>query len=114
MMIDKDTLYSSAAQACDLLKCLANPHRLMVVCHLMDGRKSVGELAELVGIGQSNASRHLSQLRLHGILATEREAQTIYYRIHSKAAQEVLGVLYSHFCSVSDHGQQKQEGKRSC
>lgn len=109
-MIDKDTLFSSAQQACNLLKCLANPHRLMVICHLMDGRKSVGELADLVGIGQSNASQHLGQLRLHGILTTEREAQTIYYSIQSEPARQVLHVLYDQFCSDKP----KSKGKRSC
>jgi len=110
-MIDKGSLFASATQACNLLKCLANPHRLMVICHLMEGRKSVGELAELVGIGQSNASQHLRQLRLHGILTTEREAQTIYYSITSEPARQVLSVLYDQFCSGKD---KKSKGKRSC
>lgn len=110
-MIDKDSLFDSAQQACNLLKCLANPHRLMIICHLMDGRKSAGELADLVGIGQSNASQHLGQLRLHGILTTTREAQTIYYSIKSEAAQQVLQVLYSHFCSDDS---KSGKGKRKC
>lgn len=110
-MIDKGALFLSATQACNLLKCLANPHRLMLVCHLMDGRKSVSELADLLEIGQSNASQHLGRLRLHGILKTEREAQTIYYSIASEPARQVLHVLYDQFCSDKPR---KSKGKRSC
>ena len=114
-MIEKNILHTSAAQACSLLKCLANPHRLMMICHLLEGRKSVGELAELVGIGQSNMSQHLTQLRLHGIVTTEREAQTIYYSITSEPARQVLNVLYEQFCSdKSRKGPRRGQGKKSC
>lgn len=110
-MIDKSPLFASASQACNLLKCMANTHRLMLICHLMDGRKSVGELAEAVGLGQSNASQHLSQLRLHGLVTTEREAQTIYYSIASEPARQVIQVLYDQFCSDKTKA---SKGKRSC
>ena len=110
-MDDKSALFASANEASNLLKCLANPHRLMVVCHLMDGAKSAGELAELVGIGQSNASQHLGQLRAHGLVTTQREAQTIYYSIASAPARQVLEVLYQHFCSTIPKG---RRGKTSC
>ncbi len=99
MTIEKSLLYASASQACSLLKCLANPHRLMLICHLMEGRKSVGDLAELVGISQSNMSQHLTQLRLNGLVTSEREAQTIYYSIASEPAREIITVLYQQFCS---------------
>jgi len=95
----KDDLLHSAEQACQLLKCLANPHRLMLICHLLEGRKSVGELVELVGTGQSNMSQHLGQLRLSGIVTTEREAQTIYYSVASTPAREIIKVLYQQFCA---------------
>jgi DNA-binding transcriptional ArsR family regulator len=110
-MTDKPTLFASAEQACNLLKCLANTHRLMLVCHLMDGEKSVGELADLVGISHSNASQHLGQLRLYGILATRREAQTIYYDLVSEPARQVLDVLYQQYCSGQTHG---KKSKRVC
>lgn len=113
-MVDKspqDPMLASATQACNLLKCLANPHRLMVICHLMDGRKSVGELTELIGISQSNASQHLGQLRLRGIVTTERVAQTIYYSIASEPAKQVLQVLYEQYCAEGPNG---RKGKRSC
>ena len=99
MMMDKNALYHTASEACNLLKCLANPHRLMLVCHLLEGRKSVNELVALVGISQSNMSQHLAQLRLNGVVAAEREAQTIYYSVANPAARAVLDVLYQNFCA---------------
>lgn len=108
-MIDKNALFASATQACNLLKCLASPHRLLVVCHLMEGRKSAGELADLVGIGASNASQHLAQLRAHGIVTTEREAQTIYYSIASEPARQVLQVLYEQFCDDTGKGKRSKQ-----
>ncbi len=108
-MIEKKLLYASATQACSLLKNLSNPHRLMLICHLMEGRKSVGELAELVGVSHSNMSQHLSHLRHGGVVTSEREAQTIYYSIASDQAQELIRVLYNQFCAVAPKKKRKEK-----
>ncbi len=76
----------------------------MLICHLMDKQRSVGELADLVGLSQSNASQHLTQLRLHGLVLTERVAQTVYYSIASEPARQVLQVLHDQFCSHPNQG----------
>lgn len=113
MSDDKDNLLISASQASDLLKCMANPHRLLLICHLMDGAKPVGQLAELVGIGQSNMSQHLSQLRLNGVVRADRQAQSIYYSLASEAARELVAVLHSQFCSVKPLQSGKKSRKRT-
>lgn len=101
MKIEKSLLQENATHACDLLKCLAHPHRLMLICQLMDGPKSVGELAELVDIRQSTTSQHLSQLRLCDIVNTRRAAQTVYYELASPAARALITVLHNQFCGAA-------------
>jgi ArsR family transcriptional regulator len=78
--------------AADLLRMLANEHRLRVLCALKTGELSVGRLVERVGLSQSALSQHLARLRADGVVATRRDAQTIYYRI---ADADVLDVLTS-------------------
>lgn len=82
-----------------LLKALANPHRLMIVCQLNGCERSVGELAELLGLRDSTVSQHLSLLRKDGIVATRRDGQTIWYSICSEPAGELLETLYRIYCA---------------
>lgn len=76
--------------AADLLRVLANEHRLEVLCALREGELSVGELTRRVGLSQSALSQHLARLRADGAVATRRVGQTIFYRI---ADDEVLALL---------------------
>ena len=76
--------------AADLLRVLANEHRLEVLCALRAGELSVGQLIGRVGLSQSALSQHLARLRADGIVATRRVGQTIFYRI---ADEEVLTIL---------------------
>lgn len=96
---DLPALQQNAARATALLKAMSNPARLMVMCQLSSGEKSVGELARAVGLSQSGLSQHLSILRREGILANRRERQTIYYRIASSDAAAVMETLYEVFCA---------------
>jgi len=89
---------AAAESACELLKALANRHRLMIVCQLIDGERSVGELADLLDIRQSAVSQHLALLRKDGLVATRREGQTIFYRIGSGPAAAIVHTLYNCFC----------------
>lgn len=97
----------NAKAASGLLKCLAHPARLLLVCQLLEGRKSVGELAELLGLRQSSMSQQLTQLRLCGVVAPMREGQTVYYSLTSPAAQAVVATLYEQFCVVSPRPKRK-------
>ena len=89
----------SADMASDLLKALANKHRLMLVCQLIDGERPVGELARALELRDSTVSQHLALLRKDGIVRARRDGQSIYYSIGSPAAHAVLEVLYEHFCA---------------
>jgi DNA-binding transcriptional ArsR family regulator len=99
MKIDSEMMEVAADRASELLKALANRHRLLIICQLIDGERSVGELAEFLGLRDSTVSQHLALLRKDGLVAARREAQTIYYSIASEPAREVLKTLYQVFCA---------------
>ena len=76
------------------MKALANRHRLLIICQLIDGERSVGDLAEFLGLRDSTVSQHLALLRKDGLVSARRDAQTIYYSIASEPAREILKTLY--------------------
>lgn len=90
---------AAAEAASELMKALANRHRLMIICQLLDGERSVGDLADRLGTRQSTVSQHLALLRKDGLVASRREGQTIYYRIGSEPAAAVIATLYNCFCA---------------
>lgn len=90
---------ASAANATALLKALANKHRLIILCHLTDGEKSVGELEELLDMRQPHLSQHLARLRRDGLVRTRRDSRTIYYELEGCAAAQVIGLLYDLYCA---------------
>lgn len=92
-------LERKAAEAAGLLKLLANESRLLILCRLaMDGETSVGELTDAVGLSQSALSQHLAKLREDGLLATRRDAQTIFYRLADAKAARLLATLKDIYC----------------
>jgi len=94
-----DEMSRHAEDAALFLKMMANPHRLMILCHLLDGEMSVGQLNAHLPLSQSALSQHLAMLRNNGIVATRREQQTIHYSLASKEVESVMEVLYEHFCA---------------
>lgn len=96
--IDIVQFETRASEAARLLRALGNERRLMILCQLTDGERSVGELQALVGLSQSALSQHLAVLREEDIVATRREAQTIWYRIEDPAAIKVVATLAEIFC----------------
>ena len=99
MKVEPQAMLAAAEQASELLKSLANRHRLLIVCQLIDGERSVGELTAFVGIRDTTMSQHLALLRKDGIVKTRREGQTIFYSISSSPARQVLEALYQNFCA---------------
>ena len=92
-------LEDKAVEAAEFLKLLANPQRLLILCRLVVEREmSVGQLEEAGDLSQSALSQHLAKLRDDGLVATRREAQTIYYRIADKNVQRVLALLKDLYC----------------
>ena len=92
-------LRKRAGEAEAFLRSLASRHRLMILCTLLDGERSVGELVRRLGLTQSNLSRHLAMLREEGLVATRREGTVIYYRIGSERVRPILAELYRLFCA---------------
>jgi DNA-binding transcriptional ArsR family regulator len=94
-----ETLGTRAADAEAFLKALANRHRLMILCELHKGERSVSELQEAMGLSQSSLSQHLARLRLDALVKTRRESQTIYYSIAAEGVSRIIAVLYDLFCA---------------
>lgn len=93
-------MHTHAYEAAGLMKALAHPARLMVLCTLIGGEKSAGDLEFGTDLGQSALSQHLAVLRERGLVTTRREAQSIYYSIVPGVALNVLQVLHAHYCSA--------------
>lgn len=87
-----------AREAAALMKALANENRLMILCTLVDGEMSVGELNEKVPLSQSALSQHLASLRQTGLVCTRKEAQTVFYQLSGDEATRVIAVLQSIYC----------------
>jgi DNA-binding transcriptional ArsR family regulator len=98
MKIKIEEMFAAADEACNLLKALANPHRLAIVCQLSEKKRSVGELADLLKIRVSTVSQHLALLRREGLVTTQRDGQTIWYSIGSVPAREIINTLYRTYC----------------
>ncbi len=96
--LDPAALEASAAEAEAFLRSLASRHRLMILCRLVDGETSVGEMLQTLGLNQSNLSRHLALLREEGLVATRREGTVIHYRIASDRVRPFLAELQRLFC----------------
>lgn len=90
-----------AEQAAELLKAMAHPHRLRVLCLLVDGERSVGEINHDVDLSQSALSQHLAKLRDEGLVETRKEAQTVYYRLVPGPALDVIRTLHDAYCAAA-------------
>ncbi len=113
MKIESESMRAAAGHATDLLKALANPHRLLIICQLLDGECSVGELAAFLGIRDSTVSQHLALLRKDGLVSARRDGQTIWYAISSAPAREVLSALYRIYCGPKNKLQIKRRSART-
>lgn len=91
-------LEARADHVAERLALVANPKRLLILCQLAEGEKSVGALQGTVGLGQSALSQHLAKLRQAGMVATRREAQTIFYRLDDPQLEKLMAALYESFC----------------
>lgn len=93
---------SHADEASSFLKALSNPARLLILCELHRGEKTVGALEKLVGLKQSPLSQHLARLRNDGLVQTRRDGVTIHYRLADPRVNQVTAALYKAFCAP-DH-----------
>ncbi len=87
-----------AEEAAHFLKLMANPHRLIILCHLLDKELSVSALNQHLPLSQSALSQHLAVLRNSGLVTTRRQQQVIYYSLASQEVRAVMNELYEQFC----------------
>ena len=95
---DLDDIAGNAKRASDFLKALAHESRLMILCILAEGEKSVGELEEILNLRQPTVSQQLARLRADGLVSTRRDGKIIYYNLASEDARTVIGAIYEVFC----------------
>lgn len=88
----------NAQQASDFLKAMSHETRLLILCFLADGERSVSELEDHLSLKQSNVSQHLGRLRLDGLVKPRRDGQTIYYSLASEDVRKMLTTIYEIFC----------------
>ena len=96
---DVDRMLGKATDAANFLKAISHEGRLMILCHLVSGEKSVTELETLLSVRQAAVSQQLSRLRLDGLVAPRREGKAIYYRLADDRARRILEVVYELFCT---------------
>ncbi len=96
--LELEQMHSAAKHACKLMKVLSNPDRLMILCQLSKGELRVGEIEEILGIGQPTLSQQLTVLRDEELVETRREGKSIYYQVKSPKALAVIGTLYEQYC----------------
>ncbi len=92
-------LQANASRACDVLKAIANGARLLLVCQLAGGEKSVGQLQASIGLSQSSVSQHLALLREHHVVAARRHGQLVYYGLASPEVAALIKTLHEQFCT---------------
>jgi DNA-binding transcriptional ArsR family regulator len=95
---DPTRMADNARQASDFLKALAHEHRLMILCLLAEGERSVGELERFLDLRQPTVSQQLARLRANELVSTRRDGKTIYYRLASDEARTIVGAVYDVFC----------------
>ena len=92
-------MMENARNATHFLKALAHEGRLMILCHLASGEKSVTELEELLSSRQAAVSQQLARLRLEGLVDYRRDGKAIYYRLHDERARKMIETVYDLFCN---------------
>jgi len=98
MLMEISELQENAAKASGLLKVMANQSRLLILCNLLEGAKSVQQLQAEVRLSQSALSQQLAILRGEKLVATQRSAQSVFYSLSSPEAEEMLQTLYNIYC----------------
>jgi DNA-binding transcriptional ArsR family regulator len=97
---DINKMMQSAQDASNFLKAISHEGRLMILCHLTTGEKSVTELEELLSARQAAVSQQLSRLRLEGLVTPRREGKVIYYRLTDDRPKQIMEVVYDLFCKT--------------
>lgn len=106
-----ERMMKNAQRAADFLKALGHEGRLMILCSLATGERSVTELENLLGQRQAAVSQQLARLRLEGLVETRREGKTIYYRLAEGRTRRMLELVYDMFCAEEPEGDGAEDGQ---
>jgi DNA-binding transcriptional ArsR family regulator len=98
-------LQGNARRVAGLLKAMSNPARLIILCQIAEGERSVGELERAVGLGQSSVSQHLAVLRGEAVVSSRRVRQTVLYSLASKEVVALMATLHAVFCHEASASQ---------
>lgn len=99
---EMDQMMSNACDASNMLKALSHEGRLMILCHLVTGEKSVTELEDLLSARQAAVSQQLARLRLEGLVSPRRDGKTIYYSLSDDRPKRILEVIYELYCATPE------------
>lgn len=94
-----------ADTAVDLLKALANPQRLRILCLLIEGERNVSEINDVVPISQSALSQHLAVLREKGLVTTRKQSQTVFYQVAEGPVHQIIETLHDVYCPIDPEGE---------
>jgi DNA-binding transcriptional ArsR family regulator len=101
-VLEAEDMVVKAQEASALLKALAHEGRLLILCNLASGEKTVSELEAFLGARQAAVSQQLARLRLEGLVTCRREGKSIYYALGDPRAARVIGLLYEMYCETQD------------
>lgn len=99
---EMDEMMENARQATNFLKALSHEGRLLILCHLASGEKSVTELEDLLAARQAAVSQQLARLRLEGLVRARRDGKAIFYSLTDDRAKRMIEVVYEMFCKPAD------------
>jgi DNA-binding transcriptional ArsR family regulator len=100
--LEVEALEDNAERAAALLRSIGSKWRLLILCQLVKGEKSVGELERVIDLSQSALSQHLMVLRRHDLVKTRRAAQMIFYSLNGREVAAILNTLYGLYCAADD------------
>jgi len=95
-----DRLMRNARKASDFLKALSHENRLLLLCLLAEGERSVTELENILSLRQPTVSQQLARLRLDDLVTTRRDGKTIYYTLANEDVRRVISVIYDMYCGA--------------
>jgi DNA-binding transcriptional ArsR family regulator len=110
--INIDAMKRNAHEASALMSAMANEKRLLILCQLVDGERSVTELADMLGTRQSTVSQHLARLRRNEMVQTRREAQTQFYSLSGHKVQKLIATLYEIYCAPEKSDRRRPRANR--
>ena len=108
---DIDAMMDSAREASGFLKALAHEGRLLILCLLIDGERSVGEIEDMLSLRQPAISQQLARLRADGLVETRREGKNIFYSLARSEVRDIVGTLHRSFCEAPEVAERRRPAR---